>query len=494
VHLPSRARVVLAAEVVVIGLIGALLGVLVAGRVTAPVGPFDAGLAFSPSLSGSTTVDVPPLGQLQLDTHSGPVRLDVRVEALRDDAARAIVADPTQLRGLGDDVQADLRSGLVSLVLRTLLVTAVGAFVLGLLVFRVRWRRVVASTGAGIGALLLTAGVSAATFEQSSLAEPRFTGLLASAPTAVGDVRDLVARFDVYQLQLGRLVSNLSELYAVTSRLPVFTADDQTIRVLHVSDLHLNPAAFDVIRTVATQFQVDVVVDSGDITDFGSTPEDRFVGEISSIGVPYVYVRGNHDSASTQAAVAAQEGAVVLDGPEVVEVAGVRFLGLGDPRFTPDKRTRDDDAPEDELLAVGRTLARSVNTALEPPAVVVVHDPVSARPLLGVAPLVLSGHAHRREDVTQDGTLHVIQGSTGGAGLRALEGEEPTPITLTVLYLDPATGDLRAYDDVTLGGLGTNDARIRRTVVAGTGNGDAAGPDAAGPDAAGPDPTASPAN
>jgi hypothetical protein len=259
------------------------------------------------------------------------VRLNVRVETLRDDAARAIVADPEQLRGLGDDVQSDLRSGMVSLVLRTVLVTAVGALVLGLLVFRLRWRRVLASTGAGVGALLVTAGVSVATFEESSLAEPEFTGLLASAPAAVGDVRDLVARFDVYQLQLGRLVSNLSELYAVTSRLPVFTPDDDTIRVLHVSDLHLSPSAFDVIGSVAQQFQVDVVLDSGDLTDFGSTPEDRYVGEISSLGVPYVYVRGNHDSRATQAAVAAQEGAVVLDGPEVVEVAGVRFLGSATP-------------------------------------------------------------------------------------------------------------------------------------------------------------------
>jgi predicted phosphodiesterase len=266
-------------------------------------------------------------------------------------------------------------------------------------------------------------------------------------------------------LQLGRLVSNLSELYAVTSRLPVFTAGDDTIRVLHVSDLHLNPAGFDVIRSVVTQFGVDVVVDTGDITDFGSAAEARYVAEIGGLGVPYVYVRGNHDSRSTQAAIAALDDAVVLDGPEVVEVAGLRFLGQGDPRFTPDKSTGDDDAPEDVLFAVGRTLARSVRTAVEAPHVVAVHDPKVARPLLGVTPLVLAGHVHRREDLTQDGTLLMLQGSTGGAGLRALEGEEPTPIALTVLYLDPGTGALQAYDDITLGGLGLNDARIKRTVT-----------------------------
>jgi predicted phosphodiesterase len=486
VRLPARARVVLVAEVVLVGVLGALLGLLVAGRVSTPVGPFDASMTFAPAVGGGTTVDVPPLGQLQLDTHDGPVRLGVRIETLRTDAAQAIVADPDQLRGLGDEAQSDLRAGMVDLVLRTGLVTVVGAAALGLLVFRRRWRRVVAATGAGLGALLLTAGVSAATFDERSLAEPRFTGLLASAPTAIGDVRDLVARFDVYQLQLGRLVSNLSELYSVTSRLPVFAAGDQTVRVLHVSDLHLNPAAFDVVRSVVTQFGVEVVVDTGDITDFGSVPEQSFLSEISSVGVPYLYVRGNHDSAATQAAVAAEPGAVVLDDLGPVEVAGLRFLGQGDPRFTPDKSTRDDDAPEEVMLAVGRTLARSVRTALEPPDIVAVHDPISARPLLGVAPLVLAGHAHQREDVEQDGTLLVVQGSTGGAGLRALEGEEPTPITLTVLYLDPESGRLQAYDDVTLGGLGLNEARISRTVVAGPGEDAPVLPDAtAGPVPAG---------
>lgn len=133
-RLPSRARVVLAVGVVLVGVLGALLGVLVAGRVTAPVGPFDASLTLTPALHGGTHVDVPPLGQLQLDTHSGPVRLQGGVETLRTDAARAIIADPAPLRGLGDRAQDDLRAGMVRLALRTLLVTVVGAAALGLLV------------------------------------------------------------------------------------------------------------------------------------------------------------------------------------------------------------------------------------------------------------------------------------------------------------------------------------------------------------------------
>ena len=464
-RLPSRRSSLVTAEVVLVGVLGALLGLFVAGSVRIPVGPFDADLSLRPALTGSTTVDVPPLGQLHLDTHDGPVRLGVAVASLRADAARDIVADPASLADLGGDVQSDLRRGVVELVLRTLLVAVVGAAALGLLVFRQRWRRIAAATGAGLGMLLAAGAFAGLTYDDRALAQPRFSGLLASAPAAVGDVRDLLARFDVYQLQLGRLVANVSQLYAVTSSLPVFLPTDDTIRVLHVSDLHLNPTAFEVIGSTARQFSVDVIVDTGDINDWGSPPEGAYVNGIADLPAPYVYVRGNHDSGLTQLNVAAQPNAVVLDGPEIVEVGGVRFLGMGDPRFTPDKSTGDDDAPAERMLAVGRTLAREIRTAFEPPDIVAVHDPISARPLMGQTPLVLAGHRHQREDVREDDTLLMIQGSTGGAGLRALEGDQPTPITLTVLYLDPETRELQAYDDITLGGLGANDASIRRTVA-----------------------------
>jgi predicted MPP superfamily phosphohydrolase len=461
----AHRRIFLVTEVVAVGLLGALLGVLVAGTVTTGVGPFQADLSFRPSASGGTTVAVPPLGQLLLDTHDGPVRLGVQVSQLRGDAARAIVANPAQLSSLGADVDRDLRAGVTDVVVRTALVTVVGSIALGFLVFR-RWRQTMAAGGAGLAALVVVGAWTGLTFDERSLAEPRFTGLLASAPTAVGDVRDIVERFDAYTLQLGRIVTNVSELYAVTSRLPSFTPTDDTIRVLHVSDLHLNPAAFDIIDSVTEQFSIDLVVDTGDMTDFGSVTEDRYVQGVGELDVPYAYVRGNHDSQATQRAIAAQPNAVVLDGPDVVEVAGLRLLGQGDPRFTPDKSTRDDDAPLEVVEAVGRTLARSVGTALDPPALVAVHDPKSAGPLLGRTPVVLAGHTHRREVTEQDGTLLMMQGSTGGAGLRALETEEPTPVSLSVLYFAADSGALQAYDDITLGGLGTSDARISRHVIA----------------------------
>lgn len=459
-----RRRVLLALELVGVGLLGALLAVLVAGSVTADVGPFEADLSLHPSYTGGTQVAVPPLGQLSLDTHDGPVRLDVGITQLRLDAARRLVQDPGQLRGIGAEVNRDLREGVERLLLRTVVVTLLGSAALGLLVFR-RLRRTLAAAGAGLGALVAVGGLAWLTADDRALAEPRFTGILASAPTAVGDVRDILADVDAYGLQLGRLVTNVTELYSVTSTLPVFEATDDTIRALHVSDLHLNPTSYGIIGSVVDQFAVDVVVDTGDSTDLGTGPEVRYVDAIGRLDVPYVWIRGNHDSVQVQAAVERQPNATVLDGPGTAEVAGLRFLGVGDPRFIRDAETRGEATPE-VLELVGEQLLEAYEQAAEPPHVVLSHDPRTTGPLIGRVPLVLTGHTHERATETTDGTTLIVQGSTGGAGLRALRGEEPTPVTMTVLYFDRATGALQAFDDITLGGVGTSDARISRTVVA----------------------------
>ena len=104
--------------------------------------------------------------------------------------------------------------------------------------------------------------------------------------------------------------------------------------MLHISDIHDNPLGFDLTARLVKQFDVDAVVDTGDVTTNGTPLEAAQLDRIGQLGVPYVFIRGNHDSASTQAAVAAQKNAVVLDD-RVATVAGLTFAGIGDPRFTP---------------------------------------------------------------------------------------------------------------------------------------------------------------
>ena len=60
------------------------------------------------------------------------------------------------------------------------------------------------------------------------------------------------------------------------------------------------------------------------------------------------------------------------------------------------------------------------------------------------------------------GTRLRVEGSTGGSGLRALEGEHPDPIETSILYLDRDTRRLQARDEIKLGGLGLTTAEVSR--------------------------------
>jgi predicted phosphodiesterase len=448
---------------IAVALVGAVAAVLLFGHISAPIGPFDATLAFRP-LGGGAQVDVAPLGSLAVDVYDGPLRLQIDLERVDQERARALATDPVRLGGVVDTVTEDLRSAVTRLIWVTAAVAIGGAALTSLAVLRRRREPLIAG---GITVVLLagSAGLGVATWRPEAMTQPTYTGLLVNANSLIGSAEDIVARFDAYRASLEDLVANVGTLYSALSALPAPAGDGETVTLLHVSDLHLNPAGFDLMRQVVEQFQVDAVLDTGDITDWGSHPENRLISAVGALDVPYVYIRGNHDSTTTAELIAQQPNAAVLDD-SATRVAGLLIVGARDPRFTPDKSTGDDDAGAEVLADSGEQLATFVGTLDEPPALALVHDPGQAVPLDGVVPLVLAGHTHERDVSRMDeGTLLMVEGSTGGAGLRGLEGEFPEPLTCTVLYLDRETGALRAYDAVTLGGLGETEVTIQRRTV-----------------------------
>ncbi|NIL56383.1 metallophosphoesterase [Salinispora arenicola] len=459
--------------VLAVTLAGVLIGTLAGGRVSTDIGPFQANLSLAPALHGGTTIDVPPLGALLLDSHDGPTQLTVQFGALDQGRTEALLHDPASLSRASQTAVDDVRAGVLQLGVRTIAATVLVTLVLALLVFRDTRR----AAWAGVLALVIAAGslgTAAATLRPQAIEEPRYEGLLVNAPALVGDARRIANDYTRYAEQLQRIVGNVSQLYTTVSALPVFEPEPGTTRVLHISDMHLNPAAWQVIRTVVEQFGIDVVVDTGDITDWGSEPEANYVASIGLLQKPYVFIRGNHDSGSTAAAVAQQRNAIVLDNTTTT-VAGLTIAGIGDPRFTPDKSTSPAGSgltqeTADQLIDVGDQLAATARTSPRPVDLALVHDPASAGPLAGVTPLVLAGHTHNREvhrlpqEPDQSPTLLMVQGSTGGAGLRGLEGEQPTPLSMTVLYFDEEKL-LQAYDDITVGGTGQAQVNLERHIV-----------------------------
>src|SRR3712207_5407553 len=113
---------------------GAVIGILLLGRVEAPIGPFDASLALTPT-GGGATVEVPPLGALAVDAYDGPLGLDLQLRRVDEARVQALVADPAQLDGLVDRVSDDLQAAVVRLAWRTAAAGIGGAVLISLIAF-----------------------------------------------------------------------------------------------------------------------------------------------------------------------------------------------------------------------------------------------------------------------------------------------------------------------------------------------------------------------
>lgn len=467
--------------VLAVALAGGAVGMALAPATQTRVGPFEAEVRVVASLRPDVELLLPPAGEVSFDTHLSPVAVEARIGRVDLEAARRLIDSPAALRALTATAPDTLRAATLQAALTTAGCALAGALALGLLAFRRDLRRTALAGGLVLGTVLSTAGLTAATFEPDRLAQPRFSGLLSEAPYVARDAGSLVDRLESYRSGLGDILQSVTTLYATTGGLPVLpggSGSADLVTVLHVSDLHLNPLGFDLVDRLVRQFGVDVVVDTGDITTWGTEVESRTLSRIGQVGVPYVFVRGNHDSRRTQAAVARQRGAVVLDG-EVAVVGGLVLAGIGDPVFTPDpeppavppgastapaaaspsgtgtgsgtgtatgsgtgsatgsatgsgtpsgspsataRAAENGGAGLDPQTRAGARLAdviRSWDAAHpdRPVQIAALHDPAGAAPLFGVAPLVLAGHLHRRSEKVLDGTRLMVEGSTGGAGI-----------------------------------------------------------------------------
>lgn len=505
-----------------VAIIGGVLGASFAPSVTTQVGPLEAQVRVRVSLDPGVRVLLPPAGEVRFDTHMTPVAVEARIATVDLAAARDLIASPQALDALERTAPDDLRVAAAQAAALAGGFSLLGAVTLALLVYRVRWREVGASVASCAAVLVLLASTTLASFTPDRFAQPQFTGLLSQAPYVAVQAGGLLERLQSYRAGVGSIVEAVTTLYGMGGRLPVLgNADDDVAVVLHVSDIHMSPLGFDLTQRLVRDFGVEVVVDSGDITTWGTEVESDSLSWIGDLDVPYVFVRGNHDSARTAEIIARHPNAVVLDAPagQVAEVAGLVMAGIGDPVFTPDAGRSalvsvpdvlqpqagtpgptpgptPVPAPAGAAVAPREDVPRGTDPQVDagyrlvdtisqwnaqhrdrPVTLATVHEPYAVPPLHGQVPLVLTGHFHSRDvswRQTEDGlsTLVMREGSTGGAGIsadfRAIEAGEPLPLSATLLHIarsGPRAGQVLAYDEVTVGGFGLASATVERTVL-----------------------------
>ena len=391
-------------------------------------------------------VELPPLGRLRAATHRSPLELRARVLAIDIEAAQDATRGTDPVGTLRRDVDEALPGVLRAFALRALLAAALAGGVVALALPGRRWWYAGAGSFGGVlavGGLLVSAWVP---YDIDAFAEPQLSGELERVPgllvaaernlDGIGQVRD---RVEV-------LSSRLAEMYAASvGELPGGATGE--IAILHVSDLHLNPLGAELAVRLAGDLEVDAVLDTGDVTSYGLAVESRFGALLEASPVPYLLVPGNHDSAANRAELAALSGITVLDG-EVATVGDVRILGIADPTFTASNEVSTEEATAIKEARVDEVRAAVRSTR---PDLLAVHDPAQAAAAMGVVPVVVAGHTHKRTERTVDGTLVLTVGSTGATGLGAFTVETARPYDAEVLRF--RDGELVAVDHLSVSGI-----------------------------------------
>lgn len=430
---------------VLIGVAGAWVGMVVGGHQTTVLGPFRVQLSANFG-HGDTVIELPPFGTLSADTHAAPLHITATLENVGiDQLSGAIQQDGVAT--LVSRTQREALNAVEPFAIRLFIVAMCGAIVLSLVAFRRRWRSVLIALLAAFVAVGGTELAAYATFQPSAFAQPTFTGSLVLAHQLIGPVEIATGRLQDFTDELSRIIAGSAQVYASIQVLP--GNPEQEIRVLHISDIHLSPLGMKFAQELARSFDADFVLDTGDITSFGTPAENFILSYIPGFHIPYVFVRGNHDSADLQRAVGHIKNARVLDG-QTATIDGIAIYGLGDPVFTPNKLTVGDDRQiADEVASAGLRIKGDLAGRATAPDIVAVHDDRMTAGLAGEVPLVLSGHFHVTESRNVRGTLFLRVGSTGGAGANVFTQEGGIPLSAQILYFVPGSPPmLVAYDDI----------------------------------------------
>ena len=305
------------------------------------------------------------------------------------------------LRPGPEELNAAIRRAAVDLMVRF----AAGAVAVVLLTWAgyAALRRRPPPVGLVVGALVAalvsvaaTAGTMWSTYRPDRQGTFRTTGVLGTLQQNQGILSDVEARATQVAPYLRNVIALSTALQQKYAAAPL--ESDTSLRMLLVSDIH-GGNQYSLMRTIVEEESVDVVVDAGDLVNFGTVQEAEAAGifaGIESLGVPYLFVRGNHDATSpTDTAlldrlsgvpnvVLLQEGS---GSYTEVEIAGVRVTGFNDPRWFGDSGTG---SPAKQVPAREAFVAAFV----ERPAadVVVSHEPWAVQGVEGG--VLLNGHMH----------------------------------------------------------------------------------------------------
>ncbi|WP_125185646.1 metallophosphoesterase family protein [Desulfofundulus salinus] len=413
-------------------LAGICLFVTFLGPATYEIQGFQVGISLKPALEGQTIVELPPLGTLSARTHATPLEITVILKSVNPD----IFNHPSTftVKAFQDIFFPAAREALKRFVLRQLLVATLGAALLTWLILRSSIKRLAFAAAAGLFLMLAVLVLTRYSYSYDAFRQAEFQGAMAAAPQVLDLTGKTLDKLAELRSKTTLVTANLQSLSGRIGRLDLLNAPGTgSTNLLLVADIHNNPLGIDLIQALIKHFNVDAVLDAGDLTDYGSLLETEMVKSLRELDIPYVFAAGNHDSPAVMNFVRQLPRGHVLEG-KVITIAGIKILGIPDPwAYRPIPGTGN--YFQDQIQQLEEALARNKSK----PDILLVHNPQVAEKFAGRVPVLASGHTHRPEIKQIGPSLLVNPGTTGAAGIRGLQASQEVPYSASILYFTPGT-------------------------------------------------------
>ncbi len=371
--------------------------------------------------NGQTVVHIPPLGRVNASTHYSPLDLNVTLKNIHLDKFTGLaVEDPANITSslsvpLTNEIQTEIFKYIVFLLLLSFCVGTGSALFW--------WKQPVnkkeALTLGGINVIVLSLFllVTLFTYDAEAFSEAEYKGMMEAAPLLIEVLEEgykLVGDLDV---QFGSVINSVALLQQEIEKTPVTVGNRKTLSVLHVSDIHNNPAAFQLIKRVIDTYAVDLIIDTGDIVDFGTVLEiNLMVDALQSLPVPYIFVPGNHDSPAVVEQLKSLHNVTVLE-EGILEKKGLRIAAIADPySYYQAMAVADGETLEEYARKLQKIVLSNKNIDI-----IAAHNPQLFRFLRRDGNLLLSGHTHRSFVSMNDDYIEINAGTSGASGIRGLQ-------------------------------------------------------------------------
>ncbi|NLO88942.1 MAG: metallophosphoesterase [Clostridia bacterium] len=402
---------------------------------------------------GKTEIFIPPIGKISAATHKTPLKLVITLQNIDIEVLKNMLSDPITKQEVINLFIDEIYKCVKLIFYRSLFFAALGgSFAMLLLKNKNIY---VYLKGAAVG--ILTAAFlllgTYYTYDAKSFLKPEYQGILRAAPWMVRLAEESLAKVDKLEKQMEIIASNFYDMFEKIEDIqPLSSEDSSTVRVLHVSDIHNNPAAYRFIKKIVADFDVSFIVDTGDITDFGTSLETALVEEVGTLGIPYVFVAGNHDSPQIIETMSSLENVILLNGGGSV-VRGIPVAGIADPSSKGgDILFSEDDQVEQEISKLKELFEKEGFR----PTIIAAHRPNIIREFVGYAPVLLCGHSHSFSIDNEGGSVIINAGTSGAAGIRNLQTSKEIPYTVVLLHFERDEDNnwiLRAADLLTINNI-----------------------------------------